>query len=114
MQIFGKYEQSYVRACNRFMKERDLSLIHILWLSMGQESEGLSKEKHFYPYQVNSELLEHAASGHSVFHCLPAYRGKEITEDVLEHFAPVIFREAENRVHAQKAVLATLADARRG
>lgn len=52
--------------------------------------------------------------GHSVFHCLPAYRGKEITEDVLEHFAPVIFREAENRVHAQKAVLATLADARRG
>ncbi len=85
-----------------------------VWLSMGQESEGLSKEKHFYPYQVNRELLEHAASGHSVFHCLPAYRGKEITEDVLEHFAPVIFREAENRVHAQKAVLATLADARRG
>ena len=72
------------------------------------------EEKHFYPYQVNRELLEHAASGHSVFHCLPAYRGKEITEDVLEHFAPVIFREAENRVHAQKAVLATLADARRG
>lgn len=44
---------------------------------------------------MNRELLEHAASGHSVFHCLPAYRGKEITEDVLEHFAPVIFREAE-------------------
>lgn len=63
---------------------------------------------------MNRELLEHAASDHSVFHCLPAYRGKEITEDVLEHFAPVIFREAENRVHAQKAVLATLADARRG
>ena len=85
-----------------------------VWLSMGQESEGLSKEKHFYPYQVTRELLEHAASGHSVFHCLPAYRGKEITEAVLEHFAPVIFREAENRVHDQKAVLATLADARRG
>ena len=58
-----------------------------VWLSMGQEAEGLSKEKHFYPYQVNRELLEHAA--------------------------PVIFREAENRVHAQKAVLATLADANR-
>ena len=84
-----------------------------VWLSMGQEAEGLSKEKHFYPYQVNRELLEHAAPNHSAFHCLPAYRGKEITEDVLEHFAPVIFREAENRVHAQKAVLATLADANR-
>ena len=57
-----------------------------VWLSMGQESEGLSKEKHFYPYQVNRELLEHAASNHSVFHCLPAYRGKEITEDVLATF----------------------------
>lgn len=78
---------------------------------MGQEAEGQSKEKHFYPYQVNEELLTHAAPSHSVFHCLPAYRGKEITEDVLERFAPVIFQEAENRVHAQKAVLATLAEA---
>ena len=60
---------------------------------------------------MNEELLAHAAPGHSVFHCLPAYRGKEITEDVLERFAPVIFQEAENRVHAQKAVLATLAEA---
>lgn len=89
---------------------RDASVINTdVWLSMGQEDEGLSKEKHFYPYQVNKELLTHAAAGHSVFHCLPAYRGKEITEDVLEQFAPVIFQEAENRVHAQKAVLATLA-----
>ena len=91
---------------------RDASVINTdVWLSMGQEAEGQSKEKHFYPYQVNEELLAHAAPGHSVFHCLPAYRGKEITEDVLERFAPVIFQEAENRVHAQKAVLATLAEA---
>ncbi len=82
-----------------------------VWLSMGQEAEGENKERHFHPYQVNAELLTHAAADHSVFHCLPAYRGKEITEEVLEHFAPVIFREAENRLHAQKAVLATLAKA---
>lgn len=79
------------------------------WISMGQESEKGSKEKHFLPYQVNAELLKHAAPNHSVFHCLPAYRGMEITADTLEHFAPVIFTEAENRLHAQKAVLATLA-----
>ena len=67
---------------------RDASVINTdVWLSMGQEAEGQSKEKHFYPYQVNEELLAHAAPGHSVFHCLPAYRGKEITEDVLERFA---------------------------
>ena len=92
---------------------RDATIINTdVWLSMGQEAEGISKEKHFYPYQVNKELLSLAAPNHSVFHCLPAYRGKEITEDVLEGFAPVIFREAENRVHAQKAVLATLANSR--
>lgn len=79
------------------------------WISMGQESEKGSKEKHFLPYQVNAELLKHGAPNHSVFHCLPAYRGMEITADTLEHFAPVIFTEAENRLHAQKAVLATLA-----
>lgn len=79
------------------------------WISMGQEAEKGTKEKHFMPYQVNAELLEHAAPNHSVFHCLPAYRGMEITAETLEHFAPVIFTEAENRLHAQKAVLATLA-----
>lgn len=80
-----------------------------VWLSMGQEEEGESKEKHFHPYQVNEELLKAAAPGHIVLHCLPAYRGKEITEETLEKFAPVIFQQAENRLHAQKAVLVTLA-----
>lgn len=90
----------------------DASVINTdVWLSMGQEKEGEEKEKHFNPYQVNNTLLSHASPNVSVLHCLPAYRGKEITEDVLEHFAPVIFQEAENRLHAQKAVLATLAKA---
>lgn len=81
------------------------------WISMGQESEKGTKEKAFFPYQVNAELLRHAAPGHTVFHCLPAYRGYEITEDVLEAHAKAIFTEAENRLHAQKAVLYTLARA---
>ncbi len=89
---------------------RDATVINTdTWISMGQEAEKGTKEKHFLPYQVNRKLLSHAAPEHSVFHCLPAYRGMEITEEILEQFAPVIFTEAENRLHAQKAVLATLA-----
>lgn len=89
---------------------RDCTVINTdTWISMGQEAEKGTKEKAFFPYQVNADLLRVAAPGHSVFHCLPAYRGYEITDEVLEAHAPVIFTEAENRLHAQKAVLYTLA-----
>lgn len=80
-----------------------------VWLSMGQEDQK-DKEEAFGPFQVNASLLEHAAEDHMVLHCLPAYRGKEITEEVLEKHADVIFQEAENRLHAQKAILAALAE----
>ena len=80
-----------------------------VWLSMGQEGQ-TEKEALFGPYQVNAEILSKAASEHIVLHCLPAYRGKEITEEILELHADVIFQQAENRLHAQKAVLATLAE----
>lgn len=79
-----------------------------VWLSMGQEGQA-EKEAAFGPFQVNAELLSKAAVGHIVLHCLPAYRGKEITEEVLELHADTIFQEAENRLHAQKAVLAAIA-----
>lgn len=79
-----------------------------VWLSMGQEDQQ-DKEEAFGPFQVNATLLEHAAQDHIVLHCLPAYRGKEITEEVLEKHADVIFQEAENRLHAQKAILVALA-----
>jgi ornithine carbamoyltransferase len=82
-----------------------------VWLSMGQEGQQ-EKEAAFGPFQVNAELLAHAAPDHIVLHCLPAYRGKEITEEVLEKHADVIFREAENRLHAQKAILVALAKGR--
>lgn len=89
---------------------RDAMVINTdTWISMGQEAEKGTKEQAFFPYQVNAELLKLAAPGHCVFHCLPAYRGYEITDEVLEAHASVIFSEAENRLHAQKAVLYTLA-----
>lgn len=82
-----------------------------VWISMGQEDQK-DKEEAFGPFQVNASLLEHAAADHIVLHCLPAYRGKEITEEVLEKHADVIFQEAENRLHAQKAILVALAAGR--
>ncbi len=89
---------------------RDCMVINTdTWISMGQEAEKGTKEQAFFPYQVNRELLSVAAPGHVVMHCLPAYRGYEITDEVLEGNAATIFREAENRLHAQKAILYTLA-----
>ena len=79
-----------------------------VWLSMGQEGQA-EKEALFGDYQVNAELLNHANESHIVLHCLPAYRGKEITEEILELHADTIFQQAENRLHAQKAVLAKIA-----
>ena len=76
------------------------------WASMGQEAEHDARKKIFAPYQVNKQLLSHASKNVIVLHCLPAYRGEEITDDVLEDNAHVIFDEAENRLHTQKAIMA--------
>ena len=76
------------------------------WTSMGEEAEKEVREKVFRGYQINRELLALADKEAIVLHCLPAYRGKEITEEVLEEYAHVIFDEAENRLHTQKAVMA--------
>ena len=78
-----------------------------VWLSMGQEGQK-EKEAEFAGFELNSALLSRAAKGHIVMHCLPAYRGKEISEELLEKHAPTIFQQAENRLHAQKAVLVEL------
>ena len=79
-----------------------------VWASMGQESEAQIRRKAFEKFQVNDELMAKANVGAMVLHCLPAHRGEEITADVLEAHANEIFEEAENRMHAQKAVLVTL------
>jgi ornithine carbamoyltransferase len=76
-----------------------------VWASMGQEDEAAKRKKLFRPYQVNSELLEKAPKTCRVMHCLPAHRGEEITDDVMESSAAVVFQQAGNRLHAQKALL---------
>ncbi|MGW0507302.1 ornithine carbamoyltransferase [Micromonospora sp. NPDC003241] len=78
------------------------------WVSMGQESDGLDRATPFLPYQVNEELLGHAAPTVIVLHCLPAHRGEEITDEVLDGPRSAVFDQAENRLHAQKALLTFL------
>ena len=83
-------------------------MITDVWASMGQEGEKAKREAAFKGYQVNEELLKLAKPDCMVQHCLPAHRGEEITEDVFEAHANEIFEEAENRLHAQKAVMVLL------
>lgn len=78
------------------------------WASMGQEAEKEIRAKIFAPYQINQKLLDAAKKDAIVMHCLPAYRGYEITNDVLEGKQSVVFDEAENRMHAHKAILAAI------
>ncbi len=78
------------------------------WVSMGQEEEQARREKVFPPFQVNNDLLKHAKSDVIVMHCLPAHRGHEITDEVMDGPHSVVFDEAENRLHAQKAILSLL------
>ena len=75
------------------------------WVSMGQEDDGVDRNAPFRPYQINAELLAHADPDAIVLHCLPAHRGDEITDDVIDGPAGAVLDEAENRLHAQKALL---------
>jgi ornithine carbamoyltransferase len=78
------------------------------WTSMGQEEETAKREKAFPPYQVNSKLVSEADKDVIVMHCLPAHRNHELTDDVADGSHSVIFPQAHNRLHAQKAILARL------
>lgn len=80
-----------------------------VWASMGQEAEAEARKKVFMPYQLNSKLLAHAAKGVLVMHCLPAHRGEEISDEVIESDNSIVFDEAENRMHVQKAIMVRLA-----
>ncbi len=106
---FAKDYQGFVLTEDIYEAAKDADVICTdVWASMGQEGEAEIRKKAFAGYQVNAELLKVAASDAMVLHCLPAHRGEEITADVFEAHANEIFDEAENRLHAQKAVLATL------
>jgi ornithine carbamoyltransferase len=77
-------------------------------VSMGQEQESADRAAPFVPYAVDEAALARAADGAVVLHCLPAYRGKEIAASVLDGPASIVWDEAENRLHAQKALLTWL------
>jgi ornithine carbamoyltransferase len=88
--------------------------VHVIatdtWTSMGQEDDGRDRLTPFWPYQINRDLVAAAASDAIVLHCLPAHRGEEITGDVLDGPQSAVFDQAENRLHAQKALLAWLVE----
>lgn len=79
-----------------------------VWTSMGQENEANLRTKIFMPYQINDDLLKHTDKKAIVLHCLPAHKEQEITSKVFDRFSEVIYRQAENRLHAQKAILLKL------
>lgn len=87
-------------------------LVTDTWTSMGQEGDGLDRVKPFRPFQINERLLSRADSKAVVLHCLPAHRGDEITDEVMDGPVSVVWDEAENRLHAQKALLVWLLERR--
>jgi ornithine carbamoyltransferase len=93
-------------------------LVTDTWTSMGQESDGLDRLTPFRPLQINTELVQRASGGGvkkvTVLHCLPAHRGAEITDEVIDGPVSAVWDEAENRLHAQKALLTWLLDPERG
>ena len=93
--------------CIKAIQDADV-VITDTWASMGMESEKEKRANDFAGFQVNAELMNYAKANAMVQHCLPAYRGQEITEEVFEAHADEIFEEAENRLHAQKAVMVQL------
>jgi ornithine carbamoyltransferase len=88
---------------------RDADVIYTdVWTSMGQEAEKADRDKTFRPYQVNAALLAKAKPDAIFMHCLPAHRGEEVTADVIDSVHSVVFQQAENRLHAQKAIMVEL------
>jgi ornithine carbamoyltransferase len=84
-----------------------------VWASMGQESEKENRRKDFAPYQVNAKLMSHAQKGAFFMHCLPAHRGEEVTDDVIDGPQSVVVQQAANRMHIQKGILAWMLAAQR-
>ena len=88
---------------------KDADVIYTdVWASMGQETEQAQRLRDFLPFQVNADLMSHAKEDCYVMHCLPAHRGDEITDEILDGPNSIVFDEAENRMHVQKAIMVTL------
>ncbi|MBD5160138.1 MAG: ornithine carbamoyltransferase [Ruminococcus sp.] len=108
LEFAGKYDNFEITDSPIKSAENADVLITDVWASMGQEDEAEIRRKAFAGYQINDELMSVAHSDAMVLHCLPAHREEEITEKVFEAHAKEIFEEAENRLHAQKAVMVKL------
>ncbi len=107
--LFTKNGGSYTVTNDAGAGVRGADMIYTdVWVSMGEEAQAEEKSRHFKPFQVNAELLAKAPAECLVSHCLPAHVGEEITQDVMDSARCVCFDEAENRLHAQKAVLLKL------
>ena len=92
-----------------FVAVKDADVLYTdVWVSMGMEKEKEQRERTFIPYQINDRLVSAAKKDAVVMHCLPAHRGLEITDDVVDGPQSIVFDEAENRLHAQKAILVRL------
>ncbi|RAK17024.1 ornithine carbamoyltransferase [Anoxybacillus vitaminiphilus] len=88
---------------------KDADVIYTdVWTSMGQENESAERLRVFQPFQVNAELVKYAKHDYIFLHCLPAHRGEEVTSDIIDGEHSAVFQQAENRLHAQKAILLSL------
>ena len=88
---------------------RDADVIYTdVWASMGQKEEAAEREKVFAPYQVNKDLINNTGKETLFMHCLPAERGREVTDEVMESKNSIVFDQAENRMHAQNAIMVYL------
>ena len=106
---FKKYGSELILTNDPKEAIKDADVVYTdTWVSMGMEAEKEERQRVFMPYQVNGELFKLAAPDAVFMHCLPAYRGFEVTDDVIDGAQSVIFDEAENRLHAQKAVMVRL------
>jgi ornithine carbamoyltransferase len=106
-QAEGKSEIRIINDAVEAVKDADVVYTDV-WASMGQEEEAAERKNIFAPFQINEELVSHAASDSLVLHCLPAHRGDEITDAVIDGPQSVVFDEAENRLHIQKAIMVQL------
>lgn len=107
---FAKVSNSIIKITNDPIEAADGAnvLYTDVWTSMGQEDEAQVRREIFKNYQINSDLLKNAAQNHIVLHCLPAHKGEEISEETFELHADSIFEQAENRMHAQNAIMAAI------